>query len=185
MIQLFPVNGAGVISGRDSFIISGSSASLNKRLVEFADIQISDETIRTRYDIRDNSMWSMKNARENFSKHNFSDELLVNIAYRPFDIRHTYYQTDVLFNMRKIVMKHMVNKDNISLTLCKQFKTGNEYYHCFISKNMIESAYVSNRTSEITSQFPLYLYSDSATLDGSTRTPNLDATIWAKISESL
>ncbi len=33
--------------------------------------------------------------------------------------------------------------------------------------------------------FPLYLYSDSETLDGTTRTPNLDASIWEKINESV
>jgi len=33
--------------------------------------------------------------------------------------------------------------------------------------------------------FPLYLYSDSTTLDGVTRTPNLDADIWHKIDESI
>lgn len=33
--------------------------------------------------------------------------------------------------------------------------------------------------------FPLYLYSESENLEGTTKTANLDATIWSKINESI
>jgi predicted helicase len=57
-------------------------------------------------------------------------------------------------------MQHFIKGDNLGLSLCKQFKTGEHYQHIFISDKIIESSYVSNRTSEITSIFPLYLYND-------------------------
>jgi hypothetical protein len=49
------------------------------------------------------------------------------------------------------VMQHFVKGENVGITLCKQFKTGDNYAHVFVSNKIIESSYVSNRTSEITS----------------------------------
>ena len=51
-------------------------------------------------------------------------------------------------------MQHFAKGKNVGLALCKQFKTGDNYVHVFISNKMIESSYVSNRTSEITSNIP-------------------------------
>jgi predicted helicase len=70
----------------------------------------------------------------------------------------------------------------VGLSACRQFKTGDEYCHVLVSENMIESGYVSNRTSEITYLFPLYLYPGD---DGSKeRTPNLDTETVEKISST-
>src|SRR5690606_6190000 len=80
------------------------------------------------------------------------------------------------------------------LTLCKQFKTGDNYVHAFITNKIIESSYVSNRTSEITSTFPLYLYPETSgqqtsgqqTIDQSEeRKPNFNHEIVNKIAEQL
>src|SRR5690625_6388241 len=59
-------------------------------------------------------------------------------------------------------MQHFTLGKNIGLTLCKQFKTGDNYVHAFIANKVIESSYVSNRTSEITSTFPLYIYPETS-----------------------
>jgi hypothetical protein len=58
-------------------------------------------------------------------------------------------------------MQHFFKGENIGLSLCKQFKTGDTYQHVFVTNKIIESSYVSNRTSEITSTFPLYLYPET------------------------
>jgi predicted helicase len=101
----------------------------------------------------------------------------------------TYFDNKILWRWRHEVMQHFLKGDNVGLTLCKQFKTGNEYFHVFIAKNIIESSYVSNRTSEITSTFPLYLYPTDKTQDlleeGETRKPNLDEKILKKMAKSL
>ena len=90
---------------------------------------------------------------------------------------------------RKKVMWHFLNGDNIGLTLCKQFKTGDQYVHAFIANKSIESSYVSNRTSEITSIFPLYLYTringQLKIEENAERTPNLRKEILKAIEESL
>src|SRR5690625_1609381 len=93
-------------------------------------------------------------------------------------------------------MQHFTLGKNIGLTLCKQFKTGDNYVHAFIANKVIESSYVSNRTSEITSTFPLYIYpetsgqqtikqSDTSASLVHGRKPNLNLEIVNQIAEKL
>jgi len=115
--------------------------------------------------------------------------LIEKISYRLFDDRFIYYDTKIVERAREKVMFNYLQEKNIGLALCKQFKTGENYLHTFISNKIIESSYVSNRTSEIASTFPLYLYPDTKaqqTIDQSTeRTPNLNPAIVKQIAEKL
>src|SRR5690606_598155 len=116
-------------------------------------------------------MWRAKYKRKNdardwqylFAKNDASEnqnKTFSKVSYRPFDIRYTLYTAKsrgLYASPQPKVIKHYLNGDNIGIALCKQFKSGDNYQHVFISNKIIESSYVSNRTSEITSTFPLYL----------------------------
>lgn len=78
------------------------------------------------------------------------------IAYRPFDSRYIYYDTTKVERSRENIMSQFTNMNNIGLAINKVFKTGDTYQHCFLTNQMMDSCYVSNRTSEITYVFPIY-----------------------------
>lgn len=105
------------------------------------------------------------------------------LSYRPFDNRNIYYDITILERSRKEMSSMFFDTLNIGLCLNKVFKTGEGYHHCFITDNMIDSCYVSNRTSEITYIFPLLTYSQE--FGKTTRTPNLKPEIVSEISEKL
>jgi len=77
-------------------------------------------------------------------------------------------------------MQSFIDGENIGLTVCKQFKAGKTYQHVFVSNNIIESSYVSNKTSEITSIFPLYIYDGKGN-----KTENLNSDLKAKIDDCI
>jgi len=83
-------------------------------------------------------------------------------------------------------MQHFLKGENFGLSICKQFKTGNSYQHILITNKIIESSYVSNRTSEITTIFPLFIYPENdgqQTIDQPTqKTTNLNLEIVEQIS---
>jgi predicted helicase len=116
-------------------------------------------------------------------------KIVKKISYRPFDDRYVYFDTTLIERSREKVMQHFLKGENVGLALCKQFKTGDNYLHSFITNKIIESSYVSNRTSEITSILPLYLYPDEKNkdlfADGQTRIPNLNTEILNKIAAGL
>ena len=71
-------------------------------------------------------------------------------------------------------MHHYLNNDNLGLMVCRQQKTEG-FYHVLAHKHIVESSYVSNKTSEIGSTFPLYIFSNSqqSSLSGN-KLPNLN-----------
>ncbi len=117
---------------------------------------------------------------------------LTKLSYLPFDDNLTFFtgkSKGFHCYPRTEVMQHFTLGKNIGLTLCKQFKIGDNYVHAFIANKVIESSYVSNRTSEITSTFPIYIYPETSgqqTIEQSEeRKPNLNPEIVNQIAEKL
>ena len=186
--DLFPLNNVGIVTARDEFTIHKTKLELQKTIEEF--LSLDDEVARIKFnlgkDVRD---WQVNFAKKDLENNYPSKGLFTKLSYRLFDDRWTYYtgkSKGFHCYPRTEVMKHFANGKNVGLALCKQFKTGDNYFHIFITNKIIESSYVSNRTSEITSTFPLYKYPDikeQQTLDQSSeRTPNLNTDILKEIS---
>lgn len=130
----------------------------------------------------------LQNNISNFFKKEIDIKLIQKINYRPFDQRYIYYDVSLVERDREKTMRHFLQGKNMGLCLCRQFKVRNEYAHSFISKSIIESCYVSNKTSEISSIFPLYLYPDPNNPDVfkcEERVPNLDMEIVEQIEKKL
>lgn len=126
---------------------------------------------------------------ENFYSIETKEDFIKKIFYRPFDNRFVYYDTKLIERSREKIMQHFTKEENSGITLCKQFKSGDTYQHVFITDKIIESSFVSNKTSEITSVFPLYLYPETTTqqslLNEVVRTPNLNMEIVNEIAKGL
>nr|WP_293285151.1 type ISP restriction/modification enzyme [Allomuricauda sp.] len=210
VVDIFKSSSVGIVTARDNFTIHSTAEEVKKTIETF--LALDDEVARIKFnlgkDVRD---WQVNFAKKDL-KSNFPDKgTLTKISYRPFDTRWTFYTGNSKgFHCypRAEVMQHFLKGENVGLTLCKQFKTGDRYLHTFITEEIIESSFVSNRTSEITSIFPLYRYPESevsaggqhsmeSALSGSpagsspdageplARVPNLDMAIVHQIAKGL
>ena len=103
------------------------------------------------------------------------------IQYRIFDERYVFYDEKYIERPRQEVMRHFINHENYALLVCKQYKAFPQYHHVFIGQKIFESSIVSNKTSEISYGFPLYLYDD---IDNSRR-PNFNSEIIQKFADGL
>ena len=103
------------------------------------------------------------------------------IQYRIFDERYVFYDEKYIERPRQEVMRHFINHENYALLVCKQYKAFPQYHHVFIGQKIFESSIVSNKTSEISYGFPLYLYDD---IDNSRRA-NFNSEIIQKFADSL
>lgn len=189
--ELFKLNNVGIVTARDSFTIHNTRQDVEKTILEF--LSLNDEEARARFklgkDVRD---WQVNFAKKDLINHYPNKGVLTKISYRPFDDKWTFYtgkSKGFHCYPRAEVMQHLTNS-NYGLTLCKQFKTGENYLHAFISNKIIESSFVSNRTSEITSIFPLYLINKTkeeqqSAFETSVRVPNLNMEIVNEIALGL
>ena len=134
--------------------------------------------------------WKVALAQADLKNYLKDEPAPTKINYRPFDFRYTYYTAKMrgfFGDPRKKVMQHFLLGENIGLVLCRQFKSGQNYAHSFITKRLIESSYISNKTSEINYVFPLYHYPTAEQPDDlkETRKPNLNETIVNEIAEKI
>lgn len=89
---------------------------------------------------------------------------IVDILYRPFDIRKVLYSSQtkgVIAYPRYEVMQHLLKK-NYALIVCRQ-QTSFDFQHIFLSDQISERCSVSLQTGELGYVFPLYLYSNDGT----------------------
>lgn len=189
---LFRLNGTGIVSKRDSLAFQDTKPKIMSIVKDIFDL--SFEGIKQKFN---RVSWESRDGKVEFCKQNvmefgLNENLFVQCEYRPFDKRWTYYtgKTKGFIGWPvKQVMQHFLKGENVGLALCKQFKSGETYQHVLITKNITECSFVSNKTSEITSIFPLYLYPEingQQTIEPTlARTPNLDTIIVQQIAVKL
>ncbi|HTO38441.1 MAG TPA: type ISP restriction/modification enzyme [Brumimicrobium sp.] len=189
--ELFSLNNVGIVTARDKFTIHQTKEEVKSTIDEF--LSLEDEEARKTFnlgkDVRD---WKVSYAKADLENYYPDKGSFTKLSYRPFDDKWTFFtgkSKGFHCYPRTEVMQHFTLGKNIGLTLCKQFKTGDNYVHAFITNKVIESSYVSNRTSEITSTFPLYIYPETngqqKIEQSNERKPNLKAEIVNQIAEKI
>ena len=188
--ELFSSNTVGFVTANDGLNVSFSKS---EHQVKINDLFNLEESIwRLKYNRKKDSRdWTYPTAKKDASE-NYNDLNIKLFDYRPFDRRFTLYSgrsRGLYSSPQPKIMQHFFSGNNLGLTLCKQFKAGDTYQHIFITQKAIESAFVSNKTSEITSILPLYIYPEKNGQQtiGQTaeRTPNLNTEIVKQIADKL
>lgn len=186
--SLFTINSAGIVTARDSFTIHFSKVDVKNTIEEFIDLD--DDNARLKFslgkDVRD---WSVSGARNDLNDSELDYSNIVQINYRPFENRFTYFtgKTKGFHCMpRGEVMRHMFKRDNLSLICPKQVpekENAGIYISKFISGHKTCSAYNVNNV------FPLYLYPENngqQTIEEATeRKPNLNQEIVNEVANNL
>lgn len=183
--ELSPENVTGIVSMGDGFIIRESKSELNGNLSYLLDGEPNEAEMRTKFGLGKNyPSWAISNR----DKIKIEDEKFARIAYRPFDSRWTYYDPLLLWRWRNEVMRHIRTRQNLLLGYCRQ-GVGQTWDNIFISNQIADDSFVSNRSKERGYFSPLYLYPDETAdqadaLAPTTRTLNLDPKLYAAICEA-
>ncbi|HEX8191449.1 MAG TPA: type ISP restriction/modification enzyme, partial [Allosphingosinicella sp.] len=183
--DLLPVNSVGIVTARDALTIDMDREVLWARVEDFT--RLHPEVLRRKYSLGEDAQdWSVASAKADVQEH-FGREFLVRIAYRPLDVRWTYFTgTSRGFHCRprEEVMRHLAEHPNVALMIPKQTKDE--------VGGLVNDGVAGHKAFsgfDITSNFPLYLYPDvkaeQADAFGSTnRTLNLNLKLYTAICEA-
>jgi hypothetical protein len=183
--DLLNINVTGIVTARDSLVIDKNKKTLQNRIQKFCDTAISDNEIRKwlfpkksngKYLAGDSRGWKLSEARKKI-KNNNHKELIIDIAYRPFDIRKIYYSPYMVDWGREKIMQHFLKRENIGFSLHKREELDIPFAHVFVINKLVEHGFTSSKTTNYV--FPLYLY------EGKKRRPNLNPKIIAEIEQKL
>ena len=184
--DIFHIGSVGVATGRDKLTIHLTEEEIRETVTDF--VSLSEEDARERYRLqRDSRDWQVQLAQTDLRNHPDFDQHTTPIHYRPFDPRWTYYtgrSRGFHCTPRDAVMSHLLT-ENLALCVCRVVKSP-IWQHVLITNKITENCYISNRTSESTYVFPLYLSPDSEGLQISTeRTLNFQSAFLTALSEAL
>ena len=159
--EIMPINSVGIVTARDHFTIKWSSEEVWNTVREFTTLSI--EEAREKFDLgKDVQSWKVHLAQEDLKGSGLLKKYIVQILYRIFDSRFTYYTgKSGGFMARPLnnVMKHMINGNNLGLVCTRQQSIQGAWNLVGVTNRIIESSYISNKTAEINYLFPIYLYS--------------------------
>jgi predicted helicase len=166
----------------DGFIIDEDKDVLRTRIQEFLGGGANESELKDEFGLGKNyAKWIL----ENKDTIDFDEEKLVQIDYRPFDIRWTYFDNKLLWRWREKIMRQFLGHDNVGLVTCRQSSVA-RWEHIAITKHMVDDSRVSNRTKERGYVFPLYIYDvEQGGFDLIDTALNIDPSILKKFEAAL
>ena len=186
IIDIFQTGAVGIVTARDRLTLHWTPNNVRETVENF--VSLSVNAARQRYRLpRDSQDWQIHSAQADLRNHPNVEQHISPIHYRPYDTRWTYYTGQSSgFHGRPgtEVMRHM-RKANFALCVCRIVKSP-IWQHVLISNQITDKSYISNRTSESTYVFPLYLYPRPEELALSTeRSLNFKPAFLTALSEAL
>ncbi|MBE7695958.1 type ISP restriction/modification enzyme [Tenacibaculum finnmarkense] len=192
--ELFLINGVGLTTAHDDFVIKESKEKLLNFYQDFQNSPRDTEYLHKEFNVRKKTGWDILEGYDNVKTEKDLSKYIKPISYRPFDNRYVFYENKLVWRTVRKVMQHFINSDNIGLAGIRTNKEKDEvgYTSVFITKNIAE-ARLADRF--ITNLFPLYLYpeekkdtdifSEDKKGEAIARVPNLDKKIINKLAKKL
>ena len=186
IIDIFQTGAVGIVTARDRLTLHWTPDNVRETVENFISLPVN--AARQRYRLpRDSQDWQIHSAQADLRNHPNVEQHIAPIYYRPYDTRWTYYTGQSSgFHGRPgaEVMRHM-RKENLALCVCRIVKSP-MWQNVLITDKITDKSYISNRTSESTYVFPLYLYPNPEELGISTEPSlNFKPAFLTALSEAL
>jgi len=145
--EIFKFHNVGGKPGDDKFLVAFDPNSLVSQVIGTeTEIQLGTAKMTE----------AKKNLNKILSRFRLDREKILRYDYRPFDIRFTYYDTEI-FCRAVPKLWQLVRPENLSLITSKIIK-GGEFAHAFVSEFLSDVIYLSPKSATNAFVFPLYSY---------------------------
>ncbi|MEE9214033.1 MAG: type ISP restriction/modification enzyme, partial [Thermodesulfobacteriota bacterium] len=157
--DIFSIKSVGILTARDKLTVKYTSDEVWMTVLNFS--KIDAELARSSYNLgKDARDWKVVLAQKDLINSGLDKRKIMQILYRPFDIRYTYYtgkSRGFHCMPRSEVMQHMM-QENLGLLTARSNKSPHPN-HFFVSEKITE---IKCGESTIGSYlFPLYIYPDT------------------------
>ena len=187
LTDVFQASSIGIITARDRLTIHNTPEAVRATVTDF--VLLSESEARQQYRLpRDRRDWQIRLAQADLQNHPETEQHIVPINYRPFDIRYTYYtgQSRGFHCMpRPAIMRHLLVGENLALCTHRIIRSATTWQHVLVTDRITDGNCISNKDGP-THVFPLYLYPNPEELGLSTeRSLNFKPAFLTALSEVL
>lgn len=183
---LFKVNGVGLTTAHDDFVIKMDKKTLLEMYQDFQSTERNAELLHEKFNVRKKKGWNILDGYDNIKNESDLSKYIYPISYRPFDTRFVFYEDKLVWRTVRKVMNHLLDGGNLGLISARSNKS-ETCDHFYISKNIMETK-CGERTTQ-SAIFPLYLYPEDEELQtfnqSPIRIPNLDKKIINEVSNKV
>ena len=177
----FLVNGVGITTAHDGFVINHDREILVKQFEEFRRAEGSRDGLHAKFDVRRKSGWDILNGWDNLQQSSELTDFVKSICYRPFDKRFIFYEDKLVWRTATRVMRHMLGGPNVGIVTTRQCQKD---WDVMVSNTII--GHKALAAYDVNSLFPLYTYPTEEQRDlGLARQPNLSKEFVEDLSSSL
>ncbi|MBW2006029.1 MAG: GIY-YIG nuclease family protein, partial [Deltaproteobacteria bacterium] len=162
LTNIFPLNGVGMTTARDRFVIDRDKNTLVNRIRLFKNSKYSDDDLHAFFQINRKKGWSIRKAWNMLQSISDSDlnKFVLPVLYRPFDVQWIFYHDSVVWRTVKRVMRHMM-EENLALCIGRagQVVGLEKPWNIVFCSDCIEDFNLFYRGGNV--NFPLYIYPDT------------------------
>jgi len=182
--DIFPINSVGIVTSRDDLVMDIDEVALRERIADFIAIAVSDDEVRSRFNLTDKAGWSVTRARQLVRQDKDYTSAFTECLYRPFDTRALFYHKALIERPRSDVMHHMTAGSNLGLCANRQVK--GDFRHAAVTRGIVDFHFFETAHAA-PYVFPLYIYPSEGELefDRGNRHPNLSPAFIKAFSERL
>jgi len=185
--ELMQTNVLGFQTHRDKFAVDSNRSTLINRINDFANPEIDENYLKSKYSINESKDWQIKTQRDLLQRdieHHKSISLTV---YRPFDNQYAILHNSICDRPRKEIVQHVLNKNNYCLLVSKQ-QAVEGFRHILVTTLPANDCALSTTSREANQVFPLFLYpetNDQLSIENISRKANLDFKVVSKIAQGI
>lgn len=184
--ELFSLNGNGITTAHDTFVIKDTEEELINSFKEFQSTERDSEVLHRKFDVKKKNGWNILEGYDNIQGKNIEDYVR-KIQYRPFDDKYIFYEDKLVWRTVRKIMNNYLDHNNVGLLCPKAFKD-KSFSHIFVTNKITEAIFLSPQTGSNAMNLPLYVYGkdkNQKSIDSIDRKPNLDFNIVEKIVRSI
>ena len=185
--DLFIINGSGITTAHDSFVIKDTKSELINWFNDFRNAKRDEEYLHNRFEVKKKKGWHILEGYDNIKDVEDLTIYAKKLRYRPFDDKYIFYEDKLVWRTVRKVMNNY-NKPNLGLLCPKAFKD-TSFSHIFITDKISEAIFLSSQTGSNAMNLPLYLYRENkgqqTVEETNERTPNLNPEIVKEIADKI
>lgn len=155
LTEVFSLYGSAITTARDAVVVGFDGHSICDRVRIFQNRALSDLDVLSALRLSESAIWNVRRARDGL-RGVVPEDHIVDVSYRPFDVRKLFYHDALVSSPRHPTMQHMGHWKSLALALCRQQGVPG-FHHAFVSRLIFDEGLVSNRSREKTVCFPLHL----------------------------
>ena len=175
--ELLPLTSSGIVTMGDPFAYAENRNVMADRLNDLLDTPYTSSVLNQKYALGKNYADFILRFKKDGCKP--EESKYQEVAYRPFELKWTYYDGNVVWRTREKVLRHLLTQGNSSICVVRLNSRGDEL-PVFCTNKITDKTLLSSKDN--CNVFPLYLYDTE--VEPPSRRVNFDAAIYKKICKA-